>query len=564
MGLLLTGTNREYSAINKSKYLNFYNDNIIHIASQYNPTVPVNMVDTIDYYSDHNPLQLLNNVRDSRSLNNTLANVALSYKLFENLKISTSYSAHKSVEKNSYSYPYNGETDNEQNELKEKIFTLNLNYNKTIKNHHLNILLNYSNQLNSITDNQNSSTSNSSYFSTEYKIINTSALLEYNYNSKYYFSAGMSREKSPLYMFHYSTESPFSLKAGWSVANEQFLKNISWLNELNLFAGYGESKRQISFDAIANAIPNPDIHGEKLHEVNIGLIIGLLSNRLGFSVNHYNLKTIDGVELKSIRPSAGYSLALTNDAEIENKGWEFNVKSQPVINPVKWTIDFSISLNKNTILSDANISGYNMKNQAIGSFYGYKFAGFSTNDEVLVYDINGNTVPHNAALPVELIGNALPKSFFGFTNNLQFKNFDLSISLRGALGFNILNKEYYSYNEYFKSIFLDRNFKKYIQTVDQRALLSGNAYDLETTDYVVEKGNYVKIDNISLGYTIPSLNRVIKNLKLYIVCNNVALFTKFRGGDPEMAGISGSSQGIYYNENYPFTRIIVLGLKCNL
>lgn len=564
VGLLLIGTNREYSAINKSKYLNFRNIDIIHIANQYNPTVPVNKVDTIDYYSSHNPLQLLNSVADSRTLNNTLANIALSYKLTENLKISTSYSAHKSVGKNSYSYSYNGETENEQNELRENIFTFNLNYNKTINNHHLNILLNYSNQLNSITDNQNSNTSYSSYFSNEYKIINTSALLEYNYNRKYYFSAGMSREKSPLYMYQNSTEGLFSLKAGWSVANERFLKNISWLNELKLYAGYGESKRQGSFDAVANAIPNPDIHGEKLHEVNIGLNIGLLSNRLGFSVNHYNLKTSDGVELKSIRPSAGYTLALTNDAEIENKGWEFSVKSQILNNPIKWTFDFSISLNKNILLSEADISGNNIRNQAFGSFYGYKFAGFSTNGDVLVYDKNGNIVSHDNALPVELIGNAMPKSFFGFTNDFQFKNFDLSISLRGASGFNIKNKEYYSYTENFNSILLDRNFKNYIQTVDQRALLYNNAFDLETTDYLIEKGDYVKIDNISLGYTIPSLNKVIKNLKLYLGCNNVALFTKFKGGDPEMAGISGSYQGIYYEENYPFTRTIVLGLKCNL
>jgi hypothetical protein len=158
----------------------------------------------------------------------------------------------------------------------------------------------------------------------------------------------------------------------------------------------------------------------------------------------------------------------------------------------------------------------------------------------------------------------MPKSFFGLTNNFQYKNFDLSISIRGALGFNIENKEYYSYVENSNSILLDRNFKNYIQTVDQRALLWQNDFSLENTDYIIEKGDYVKIDNITLGYTIPSLNKVIKNLKLYIGCNNIALFTKFRGGDPEMAGISGANQGIYYKENYPFTRIFVLGLKSNL
>jgi TonB-linked SusC/RagA family outer membrane protein len=569
VSLFVIGADREYSAINKSKYLNFLNSNIIHRANEYNPTVPVNMVDSTDNYNlTYNPLQQLNNVTDSRSLNNTLGNIVLSYKLTENLKILTSYSTHKTVEKNSYSQINSGEVADEFNELKEKIITINLNYNKSLNNHHINILLNYSNQQNALESSNKDSIilrqgSSGYYSSKDYKIINTSASLKYDYKSRYFLSAGMSMEKSPLYRFQNSTEDFLSFKAGWSVANEQFLRNISRLNELKLYAGYGVSKRQGSFDGNEpNTMVNPDIHGEKLHESNFGVDVSLLSNRLSFSVNYYNLITNEGIELASIRPSAGSTSVLINDVDIKNNGWEFNIKSQPVINPVNWTFDFSISLNKNIILS-----GYNIKNQAFGSFYGYKFAGFSTNGDVLVYDKNGNAIPYyNASYSTDskLIGNGMPKSFFGLANNFQYKNFDLSISIRGALGFNIENKEYYSYVENSNSILLDRNFKNYIQTVDQRALLWQNAFSLENTDYIIEKGDYVKIDNITLSYTIPLLNKVIKNLKLYIGCNNVALFTKFRGGDPEMAGISGANHGIYYKENYPFTRIFVLGLKCNL
>ena len=569
VSLFVIGTDREYSAINKSKYLNFLNSNIIHRANGYNPTVPVNMVDSTDNYNlTYNPLQQLNNVTDSRSLNNTLDNIVLSYKLTENLKILTSYSTHKTVEKNSYSQINSGEVAYEFHELKEKIITINLNYNKSINYHHINILLNYSNQRNDIESSNKDSIilrqgSSGYYSSKDYKIINTSASLKYDYKSRYFLSAGMSMEKSPLYKYQNSTEDFLSFTAGWSVANEQFLRNISWLNELKLYAGYGVSKRQGSFDDNEpNTMANPDIHGEKLHESNFGVDVSLLSNRLSFSVNYYNLITDEGIELISVRPSANYTGVLINDVEIKNNGWEFNIKSQPVINPVNWTFDFNISLNKNNILS-----GYNIKNQAFGNFYGYKFAGFSTNGDVLVYDKNGNAIPYyNASYSTDskLIGNGMPKSFFGLANNFQYKNFDLSISIRGALGFNIENKEYYSYVENSNSILLDRNFKNYIQTVDQRALLWQNDFSLENTDYIIEKGDYVKIDNITLGYTIPSLNKVIKNLKLYIGCNNIALFTKFRGGDPEMAGISGANQGIYYKENYPFTRIFVLGLKCNL
>jgi TonB-linked SusC/RagA family outer membrane protein len=592
MSLFLTGTERDYSAINKNVFINnnlstlaSNYTNIIHFANQYNPTVPINKTDTSYSYS-YNPLQLLNLPTDKRTQNNELANLALSFKLTKDLKISTSYSTHKKTEKNTYS-EYNDYRSillkyGEYNELKEKIFTINLNYNKSINNHHINLLLNYSNQLNYIETktgdldarldtivifNPNPGyevIGNGTYYaSNKYRIINTTASIKYDYKNKYFLSAGISQEKSPLYKYQISTEGLLSLKAGWALKRERFLQNISWLNEFKLFAGYGVSKRQGSFyDNGINIIPNPDLHGEKLYEGNFGVDVSLLSSRLGFSVNYYNRLTNDGIELISVRPSANYTAVLINDVEIKNNGWEFNIKSQPVINPVNWTFDFSISLNKNIILS-----GYNIKNQAFGSFYGYKFAGFSTNGDVLVYDKNGNAIPYyNASYSTDskLIGNGMPKSFFGLTNNFQYKNFDLSISIRGALGFNIENKEYYSYVENSNSILLDRNFKNYIQTVDQRALLWQNAFSLENTDYIIEKGDYVKIDNITLSYTIPSLNKVIKNLKLYIGCNNVALFTKFRGGDPEMAGIFGANHGIYYKENYPFTRIFVLGLKCNL
>jgi TonB-linked SusC/RagA family outer membrane protein len=563
VSLFVIGTNREYSAINKSKYLNYWNSNIMHIANQYNPTVPANRADSTSYSS--NPLQQLNNVTDSRTLNNTLANIALDYKLTENLKISTSYSTHKTVEKNSYLQISSGELVDETNELKEKIFTINLNYNKSINNHHVNVLLNYSNQQNAIESSSKDSIiliqGSSGYSnSTDYKITNTSASVKYDYKNRYFLSAGMAMEKSPLYKYQNSTEDYLSFRAGWSVANEEFLRNVSWINEFKLYAGYGVSKRQGSFDAIPNTLVNPDIHGEKLHESNLGIDVSLLTNRLNFSVDYYSRKTNDGVELKSTRSGS----VLINDVEIKNNGWEFYMKSQPIINPIKWTLDFNISFNKNRILSDYDITGTGMVYQQFGSFYGYNFAGFSNNGDVLVFDKDGNAVSHNLALPVELIGNAMPKSFLGLTNSFQYKNFDLSISLRGALGFSVRNKEYYSRVDGGIYAVLESNLKKYIQTVDQRALLYNNAYDLETTDYAIEKGDYVKIDNITLSYNIPSLPHAIKNLKLYIGCNNVALFTKFKGGDPEMAGITGAYQGIYYRENYPYTRIFVLGLKCIL
>jgi TonB-dependent starch-binding outer membrane protein SusC len=578
MSLLLIGSNREYCAVNKNKYLEYQHANIIQRANQYNPTVPVNMADTTNFYfRGWNPLQQLNSVADSRKLNNTLVDVAISYQVIKNLKLSASYAIHKTVEENSYSQHYTSSDysyrTGENMELKEKTFTLKANYNKSFNNHHVNMLLNYSNQQNvmeksnkdsTVALSQSLTTSRRMSWSTgDYRIINEGVSLKYDYNNTYYLMVGLAKEKSPLYSYENSAENFWSLKGAWSVKNEKFMSNINWLNAFTLSAGHGTSNRSISLNNIpANTMIGMDFHGEKLHETNIGADFGFLSNRLGVAISYYSRKTSDLVDLRS----AGQMSVLVNSSSIKfrNTGWEFNIQGQPFINSLKWTFNFSVSFTKSTILSDLEDLFKDMIKEQLGSFYGYRFAGFSPESEVLVFDKTGNAVPHNYSYPHEFIGNPMPKSFVGLTNNFQYKNFDLSVSIRGALGFYIKNKEYYSSLEGGGGYMLwERNFKKYVQTIDQRALLYNNAGDLETTDYILEKGDYIKIDNIAIGYTIPT-TKVFKSLKVYMACNNVATFTKFKGGDPEVAGINAPNAGIYYSESYPHSRIFVFGLKCTL
>lgn len=581
------GTDRKYSAIDKNVFINSPSysvgsnyTNIINIANQYNPTVPTDRIDT--YYS-YNPLELLNLPTDNRTQNNFLSNVALSYKLTSNLKISASYSIHKRTDKNTFSEHNDSLRYGVYNELKEKTINVNLAYNKSIHNHHFNFLVNYSNQSNTMElkngdldarlDVDTIIFSNphpeyqifgdiTSFFSNNYKIINTCTSIKYDYKNKYFLSAGLSQEKSPFYRYQISTEGFLSLRAGWAIKKEIFLEKVNWINELTILAGYGASKKQVNFDYIPKTFLNPDIHGEKLDEYNIEIDGSLFSRRLGFSIDYYNLNTNEGIDVKVVRVSSNYSQVLVNNAKIKNTGWEFNVTGKPIVRPFLWTIYGNISRNNNTVLSDTYLSGYNMKDLSVGTMMGYKFAGFSNTNSVLVYDNNGNKVSYNS-VPASVIGNGVPKSFWGLVNNFEYKQFELSISIRGALGFNIRNSENFSFNE--NRIFLmDRNFKNNIYAIDQRALLSQNDYGIENSDYIIEKGNYAKIDNINLSYTLTPQKNVFKSLKFYVGCNNVALITKFSGSDPEMASIYGSNPGSYYYENYPFTRIYVFGLKCSL
>lgn len=576
----LISSYRKYSEINDNPYLGskdatsgLENSNILSFANLYNPTIPVYKPDgtygmdgTNEYTSITNPIYKLNNTIDNRELKNTLVHVQASYEIIKGLKFSGSWSKYNITAKNilsNYDSPLIGNQilsmTKQTNDQKEQLYSLKLNYTKSSASHNLDISLNYSRQKNTNNYNYRDSiiTNNSPYrWSSRtgdgnYEIENLSGSVKYNYKFKYYLSLSMLKETSPFYNSNKSAQYLPSLSGAWSLRNEDFLNSIAWLNELKIRAGYGVSQRMIKYDNTSgfesNTLPNPKLHGENMQESNFGLDISLLSNRVCFTADFYNRKTKDGV----VYITSAYTY-LMNETEIQNKGWEFYIKGQPLINRLKWTLDFNISFNKNSAISQG-ISNYgiNLKDQSLGNLYGYQFAGFSSTNRMLVYDKNGNistTFSNNG----KILGNGVPRSFFGFTNTFEYKNFDLSIFIRGALGFDIANfvkADSYGYI----------NHKKVTLTTDQRNII--NVVSLQETDYIIEKGDYVKISNISLGYTIPIEKKLIKSAKLYIACNNVALFTKATDIDPEMAGVTGLNPGNYYYERYPETRMFILGLK---
>jgi hypothetical protein len=106
------------------------------------------------------------------------------------------------------------------------------------------------------------------------------------------------------------------------------------------------------------------------------------------------------------------------------------------------------------------------------------------------------------------------------------------------------------------------NYKKSIFNVDPRNLHNGSLY--RETDYAIEKGDYIKLDNITLTFAIPQKNRILAGAEIFVSCNNIATFTKFTGGDPETAGITGAEPGYYFYEKYPNTRLYVLGFRVEI
>jgi TonB-linked SusC/RagA family outer membrane protein len=574
----IMSTLRKYSEINKSPLLNttdpftgLENSNILAYANRYNPTIPVYNHDVtygIDStsYLTYNPINRIHNATDNRELKNTLFLIQASYEITKGLKLSASLSKYKMATENSFSNDYRNIAKNqysskrrETNDQTDRLYSIKLGYNKSFDFHNLDITFNFSHQRNDVNYNYKDSLiqNGSQLISRNWKtqdgtrdITILSGLLKYNYKSKYYLSMGILKETSPFYMLDVSSQYFPSITASWSLKNEDFLTNIDWLNHLNIRVGHGTGQRKFDFVDIfgfeSNVIVSPNIHGSNMQEFNTGIDFSLITNRLYVSADYYNRKTKDEIAISSSPPSSTFPQLIRNNMDINNKGLEFYIKAKPSLKVLKWTFDFNISVNKNKLLSDLMSNGENLNGQPVGNFYGAQFAGYSETNQLQVYDDQGNPAVYLYNYRKKL-GNGAPKSFYGFSNTFEFKNWDLAISARGALGFEIAN--WAKLEEY----------KKTLHFVDQRDIV--NRELLKTTDYFIEKGNYLKISNVSLGYTIPCKNHFINHFRIYAACNNVALFTKANDADPEKAMINGSNPGIFYIEKYPDTRIFLMGLK---
>ena len=157
----------------------------------------------------------------------------------------------------------------------------------------------------------------------------------------------------------------------------------------------------------------------------------------------------------------------------------------------------------------------------------------------------------------QVIGNGLPKHYLNFNNSFTYKGFDLSITMRGAFGYDILNMPRLQYGapsmlsrgNVLKEAF-EPKFGKVPLATDQA---------LAYVDYYLEKGDYWKIDNVTLGYTF-NFNTWVKRLRIYAMVQNLATITGYSGIDPEVS-VTGLAPGIDNKNRYPSTRTFTLGVS---
>ena len=442
---------------------------------------------------------------------------------------------------------------------------------------------------------------------TEYSnLIGFFGRLNYTYQDKYLLTASLRREGSSKFSANYRYGNFPAVSAGWRINKESFLKNIGWINDLKIRAGYGitgtaPSDRYLALPLlgysgytlvngvwvpqlkpIANA--NPDLRWEKKEEVNIGLDFALFNNRVSGSIDYYNRKTKDMLYQYAVpTPPYLYNTIWANVGVMQNKGLEVLLNIVPITSKYfQWNSSFNFSTNSNKLVSlsndlykttvdyfDAGYTGEPIQQSThrvqvgkpIGDFYGYKVTDITDDGKWVYLDKTGKRTTDKDPTNKQVLGNGLPKYYAGWNNSLRYRNIDFSVSMRGAFGFQILNFQRMYYEN--PTVTQYNSLKSAYNKVYGKALLNDN---LEYTSYYIEKGDFWKIDNITLGYNFKTGDRkIIKGARVFVSTLNTFTLTGYKGLDPEVT--RPGSQPLAYGDDdrdkYPTTRTYTFGVNLN-
>jgi TonB-linked SusC/RagA family outer membrane protein len=447
-----------------------------------------------------------------------------------------------------------------------------------------------------------------SSYKSKWQLAGFFSRLTYNWDEKYLFMASIRREGSSKFGENYHWGSFPAASVGWRVSKEDFMKNVKFVSDLKLRAGYGvtgtiandpymsQTSYNFTYDQgafingkwVQGFVParnfNPDLRWEKKKEYNVGVDFGLLSNRITGSLDYYTRKVEDLIyNFRVPVPPYLIESMLINAGTMENSGFEALVNFKAVDGKnFKWNSNVTYSTNKNKLVNlsndnfdvtadffDAGYTGEPIQTSThrvrvggpIGQFFVLKSVGVDANGKWLVENKDGQTISISDSSPDDrqYYGNGIPKFLLGWNNSFNYKNLDLSVNIRGAFGHDVLNMQRMYYENPVNKAYnaMKTAYEpKYGQQLNT---------DLVYVSEYIEKGDYVKIDNITLGYTFgDKVIKGIRNLRLYVSGLNLITITKYKGLDPEAVSYTGDftfAPGIENRDAYPTTRTFTAGLN---
>lgn len=423
------------------------------------------------------------------------------------------------------------------------------------------------------------------------------ARANYSFLDKYMAAASVRREGSSKFAEKNRWGTFWSASAGWRLSKESFMDDVSWVNDLKLRIAYGVTGNEgFSADYAAKMYGSdtgyllPDgtwaytygvtknvndmLGWEEKHEWNVGVDFSLFNNRLYGKFDVYR-RSIEGL-IYSVRvpqPPNTESEMFKNIGTMENKGWEFEVGGD-IVQSGKWHYTSSLNLSHNSTVigslwgDQTYIDGGYINNWVqyahrieegteVGSYFLYRYAGISDDGKIQICNKDGQVINSDEGKVDDRVyqKNFMPTLIAGWSHNLTYGNWSLNATLSCWIDYDIYN-----------AVELEYGLKNVAQgnmlydAIGKNGKITGRP---APCDYFLYDGTFLKIQNLTIGYTLPmgKYTRLVENVKLYFTGHNLYTFTKYPGLNPEV-DITGWDAGIEKKSDiYPQTRTYTFGLQ---
>lgn len=463
---------------------------------------------------------------------------------------------------------------------------------------------------------------NRSYFEIQSMI----SRLTYDFKEKYLFSASIRRDLSTRFSSDVRVGIFPSFSAGWRVSEESFLDGVSFIDDLKIRASYGETGNLniedyryiptiygnvfIDFNDqglqpgnTLRALTNAKLGWETTVMTNIGFDAAFFDGRLTLAADYFINTTEDMIISVPIPPSQGFDEdPVDNVGSVENKGFEFILGYTQNIGDLRlgFNGNFSTVKNKVTVLNnpDESIFGpafeglpltITQQGFPIASFYGYETDGlFQNQTEIDNYATQPQAIPGDIRFKDNngdgeineedrvRIGSYIPDLTYGFTLSADYKGFDLNAFFQGVAGNEIFNTNIYDLEGMTRlfnagAAVLDRWQQEGDNTDVPIARNGDPALNARVSDRYIEKGDYLRLKNLTIGYTLPQSifgnTDYLQNVRIYFGSQNLFTITDYTGYDPEIGvrqGLDASlTTGVDFGQ-YPQPRTFIGGIQIKL
>jgi TonB-linked SusC/RagA family outer membrane protein len=420
----------------------------------------------------------------------------------------------------------------------------------------------------------------------DYSFLSQFSAASINFEDKYILSGSFRRDGSSRFGANNKYGNFWSIGASWNADQEAFIKDIDFISQLKLRASYGVNGnsgignydwfRLYSYGSNYNQqlgsspsnVGDSNLTWELNKPFNVGIDVGVLQNRIQLSVDYYVRRSEDLLMDMPLSLTSGFTRATRNVGAMENKGIEISLHAVPVrIKNFEWAVDFNYAKNKNKITS---LPGGNdiitnsvfilREGSSIQSYYVREYAGVNPdNGDPLWYTdaTHENKTNNFSTANRTIVGNSLPAYFGSFTNTLRYKNFTLEAQLYYSFG-NLIQDQWGSfymgagngptYNK--SSRILNRWMKPGDVTDVPKYISGGNKSFNSASTFYLNKGDFIRLRNVQVGYTVPSRfasKAKLSNAFVYVRGTNLFTWVKDRNlpFDPEQGTNSQSNLNVF-------------------